>query len=150
MEFMAMSDRIFALVWLGVCTLIVAQMWALSVPFAYEPVGPKAFPILLSSLMAICCAVLLVSPERDIRWPGFGSLVKSAALIGVLLGYAAFFETLGFPAATAVMAFVVHALFGGRWWSGLITAVAVGAGGFLLFDGVLEVSLPVGRLWPWA
>jgi putative tricarboxylic transport membrane protein len=148
--FMAMSDRIFAFVWLGVCTLIVVQMLTLSVPFAYEPVGPKAFPILLALLMAVCCAVLFVNPDSDIRWPAVGLLGKGILLIGVLLGYAELFEVLGFPVATATMVFVVNSLFGGRWWSGLTAAVLLGVGGYLLFDQLLEVSLPVGQTWPWA
>jgi hypothetical protein len=48
------------------------------------------------------------------------------------------------------MVFVVNSLFGGRWWSGLTAAVLLGVGGYLLFDQLLEVSLPVGQTWPWA
>jgi len=143
-----MSDRVFALVWLGVCALIVMQMLALSVPFAYEPVGPKAFPILLAGLMAACCVALLAKPERDIDWPGADLLGKGSVLIGVLLAYATFFETLGFPMATAAMVLAVNRLFGGRWRSALMTAVLVGVGGYLLFDRLLEVSLPAGQIWP--
>lgn len=144
-----MTDRIFAILWLCICTVIVVQMLALSVPFAYEPVGPKAFPILLAILMALCCGALLINPEPGIQWPNAGLLGKGVLLIAILLLYATFFETLGFPLATAVMVFAVHALFGGRWWSGVLTAILVAVGGYLLFDRILEVSLPAGRMWPW-
>ena len=142
-----MSDRIFALIWLAVCALITVQMVQLDVPFAYEPVGPKAFPILMAGLMALCCLYLLLKPDRDIHWPDFSGLLKGAVLIIVLLGYAVYFEQLGFPLATAIMVFIVNLLFGGRWWSGLIAGVLIGGCGYLFFDRLLQVTLPLGRLW---
>ena len=142
-----MSDRIFALAVLGVCTLIVYQMWVLDVPIAYEPVGPKAFPIILALCMAACCAVLLASPDGNIRWPETSFLVKGAALIAVLLGYAAFFETLGFPLVTAAMVVAVSRVYGGRTIPGLLTGISIGVLGYLFFDRLLQVSLPVGRIW---
>ena len=142
-----MSDRIFALVWLGVCVLIFFQMWNLDVPFAYEPVGPKAFPLLLAMLMTVCCVVMLVSPDRGIDWPETPLLGKGAALVAVLLGYAASFEWLGFPLATAAMVFVAARIFGGRLIPGLVTGLAIGAIGYLFFDRLLQVSLPPGRIW---
>ncbi len=142
-----MSDRIFALVWLAVCTLIFVQMWNLVVPFAYEPLGPKAFPMLLAGLMALCCLLLLISPDRDIHWPPLPVLGKGLLLIAVLLGYAVLFEQLGFPLATALMVLAISRLFGGRWRYGLLTGGLIGGLGYLFFDTLLQVSLPTGRLW---
>lgn len=142
-----MSDRIFALVWLAVCTLIAVQMTQLVVPFSYEPVGPKAFPLLLAGLMALCCLYLLFKPDTDIHWPDTSGLRKGAVLVAVFLGYAIFFEKLGFPLATAIMVFVVSWLFDGRWLSGLITGVLTGVLGYLFFDRLLQVTLPLGQLW---
>ncbi len=142
-----MSDRIFALACLAVCVVVLLQMWQLSVPFAYEPVGPKAFPVLLSLLMALCCLYLLVRPDRDISWPPVGQVIRGAALVGLLLLYARTFDLLGFPLATVGMVFAMSLLFGGRWWAGLISSLLIGLAGYFLFDRVLEVSLPLGRLW---
>lgn len=142
-----MSDRIFALVWLGVCALIFVQMWSLVVPFTYEPLGPKAFPMLLSGLMALCCIILIVNPDDDSQWPEFRLLAKGASLICVLLGYSSLFEILGFPLATAVMVLLVSRLFGGSWLSSLVSTVSISILGYLIFDQVLEVSLPLGRIW---
>ena len=142
-----MSDRIFALAFLGVCALIVIQMWVLDVPFAYEPVGPKAFPVILALLMAACCVALLASPDENIRWPEKLLLGKGAALVAVLLGYAIFFEILGFPLATAVMVLAVSRVYGGRTIPGLLTGISIGVLGYLFFDRLLQVSLPVGRIW---
>ena len=142
-----MSDRIFALAWLSVCGLIIFQMWNLSVPFAYEPVGPKAFPIILSVLMAISCIVLLFKPDNDIHWPERALLLKGFVLLLVLLAYANFYEFIGFPVCTVVMALLVSRIFGGSWKQGVSVAVALGVLGYLFFDRLLEVSLPLGRVW---
>ncbi|MGF1529062.1 MAG: tripartite tricarboxylate transporter TctB family protein [Candidatus Competibacterales bacterium] len=142
-----MSDRIFAVIWLCVCGLICVQMALIEIPFSYEPVGPKAFPILLAILMAGCCLLLIINPDRDIRWPDLPGLGKGLTLIAILLGYALFFEQLGFPLATALMVWVVCLLFGGRPITGLITGVAAGGLGYLFFDRLLQVTLPLGRLW---
>jgi putative tricarboxylic transport membrane protein len=141
-----MSDRIFALIWLCVCVLITVQMWQLEVPFAYEPVGPKAFPILLAVLMALCCIYLLVRPDRDIHWPESAALIKGVVLIAVLLAYAEFFEVLGFPIGTALMVFVLCLLFGGSWLTGLIAGVSIGVVGYFFFDRLLQVTLPLGQI----
>lgn len=140
------SDRIFAAVWLAVCAVIVFQMWRLEVPFAYEPVGPKAFPVLMALLMGLCCLLLIVRPDSDVHWPEAALLGKSGFLVAALLAYAGLFAVVGFPLATAAMALVVSRLFGGSWLSSAITAALLGILGYVIFDRVLEVSLPLGLL----
>jgi putative tricarboxylic transport membrane protein len=142
-----MSDRVFAAVWLAVCGLIAYQMWVLVVPFTYEPVGPKAFPILLAALMALCCIALLIKPDSSTEWPNGASLIRGAILIGVLIAYAMAFDYLGFPLATVLMVFVVSRIFGGRPLNNVLTAVLTGVLGYIVFDRILEVSLPLGRVW---
>lgn len=142
-----MSDRIFAVIWLAVCALITVEMWRLEVPFTYEPVGPKAFPMLLAGLMALCCLYLLIKPDQDIHWLDMAGLGKGAVLIAIMLIYAVFFEQLGFPLATALMVFVVCLLFGGTWLTGLIAGVLIGILGYLFFDRLLQVTLPLGLMW---
>jgi putative tricarboxylic transport membrane protein len=142
-----MSDRIFSVILLGICGLIGYQMWNLAVPFAYEPVGPKAFPILLAVLMGLCCGALLVSPDRDIHWPAPPVLSRGTLLVAVLIAYATLFESLGFPLATAGMVVLVSRLFAGRWIPALVAGLSIGLLGYLLFDRLLQVSLPLGRIW---
>ncbi|NNE06617.1 MAG: tripartite tricarboxylate transporter TctB family protein [Xanthomonadales bacterium] len=141
-----MSDRVFAVLWLSVCAVIAFQMFKLKVPFAYEPVGPKAFPLLMAILMALCCLMLLIRPDHQVHWPERPMLMKGAWLVASLLAYAALFSLLGFPVATAAMSLVVARLFGGSWMSSSITAVLIGVLGYLVFDRLLEVSLPLGLL----
>ena len=137
----------FAGAWICVCALVAWRMWHLVVPFAYEPVGPKAFPVLLAGLMAACCAVLFVDPDRDIRWPEPALLGKGSLLIAVLMAYAFAFEVLGFAIATVLMVIATSRLFGASWKAALVSGLVIGIAGYFLFDRVLEVTLPLGRLW---
>lgn len=141
------SDRVFALAWLAVCVMIAYKMWQLNVPFAYEPVGPKAFPLILAGLMAVCCVMLLIKPDQDIHWPESAALFKGVFLLVVLIAYGYFFEILGFPLCTTIMSLTVSRIFGGRWITETAIAVVLGVLGFLFFDRVLEVTLPLGRIW---
>lgn len=142
-----MSDRVFASIWLAVCALILVQMWQLDVPFAYEPVGPKAFPSLLAGLMAVCCVYMWVRPDGTIHWPQVPLLLKGTVLIAVLLAYANIFDLVGFPVATFFMVFALSRLFGAHWLAGSVSSVVISVAGFYLFDRILEVSLPLGRIW---
>lgn len=142
-----LSDRLFAAVWLIVCGIIVWQMWHLQVPFSYEPVGPKAFPMLLSALMALCCLLLIIKPDRDLQWPAPAILIRGAALIATLLIYAGIFQPVGFAASTTFMVIAVSRLFGAGWRAGVLSGLAIGIVGYLVFDRLLQVSLPLGSLW---
>lgn len=144
----SMSDRIFALVWLGVCTLVAVQIVTLSTPIAYDPVGPKAYPLLLVTFMVACCMILIVRPDLDVQWPPPTLLARGALLVGLLLIYAWVFEIVGAPLATAAMALGSSRLFGARWRAALLTAFSAAIFSYLLFDQLLDVNLPVGRIWP--
>lgn len=142
-----MSDRIFVSICLSACLVIVFQMWQLEVPFAYEPIGPKAFPILLAILMGICCIAIFRKPDQDIKWPERGVLGKGIAVLIVLVCYALLFEIVGFPLLTLIMVTLMSRLFGGRWRSGAMAGLAIGVFGYLFFNNLLQVSLPSGLAW---
>lgn len=141
-----MMDRIFSGVWLCVCIGIAVSIWQMQVPFSYEPVGPKAFPLLLAALMALCSIALIVRPDHQPVDVNPALVGKGAALIGVLLSYALLFSTIGFVVSTALMVVAVSRIFQGSWKTSAVTSVTIALVTFLLFDSVLEVSLPRGTL----
>jgi len=140
------SDRVFAAVWLLFCAGMVWVGWAIQAPFSYEPIGPRAFPLLLAAGMALSAAWILFRPDPEPNWPAGSLRGKTALLVGAFLGYALVFELLGFPISTALVTIVVGRLFGGSWVGVSVGGIAMGAGLWLLFDRLLEVTLPLGRL----
>ena len=141
-----MSDRILG----AVCVVAGAGMaWAAhdyAAPISYEPVGPRAFPLLLAGLMALAGVWLIARPGPK----GFGLAREHFKPIGLAMVavfvYAALFETLGFPLATALMALPVGMAFGGSWKQSLVGGVVMGLLLYLMFDKLLDVVLPTGLL----
>lgn len=141
-----MSDRILG----GVCVLLAAGMaWAAqdyAAPISYEPVGPRAFPLLLAGLLAIGGLWLLAKPSGHSAGLGRAPLRGLAFVAAAVFGYALLFQLFGFTLATAAMAVPVGMAFGGSWHRSAAAGAVLGLLLFLLFDKVLDVVMPTGLL----
>ena len=141
-----MSDRILG----AVCVVTAAGMaWAAqgyAAAISYEPVGPRAFPLLLSALMGIAGLWLMIRPTLRGSAISLAHVKPVALAVTSVFAYAFLFEKLGFPVATALMAVPVGMAFGGEWKRALLGGVGMGVGMFILFDKLLDVVLPTGVL----
>jgi putative tricarboxylic transport membrane protein len=142
-----MSDRIFAGLWILFCAAVAWLAWKIEAPFSYEPIGPRAYPLLLAGAMAASAAWLLFKPDPRPAWPRGSLATRCALLFGAFLGYAVLFEILGFPVATAAATVLIGRIFGGSWKGTFAAGVGLGVGLWLFFDKLLDVTLPLGRLW---
>ncbi|MFC3814480.1 tripartite tricarboxylate transporter TctB family protein [Lysobacter sp. GCM10012299] len=147
----ALVQRLFAGAWLLACIAFAVIGWDYQAEFSYEPVGPRAYPLLCLCLMALGLAWMIVRPpalkhdEDDA--PIDASLLSKAALcIGLLLAYAGLFEPLGFILSSALAGSFIALLYGGRPLRAVITCTLLSAGLYVLFDRLLEVPLPLGVL----
>lgn len=140
-----MSDRIFAVLWLAFCAVAAWLAWKIDAPFSYEPIGPRAYPMLLAGAMAACAAWLLLRPSPEPDWPRGAGLRKAAVLFAAFVSYAFLFEWLGFPLSTALATVAIGRMFGGRWTQLLAGGAALGIGLWFFFDKLLDVTLPIGR-----
>lgn len=141
-----MSDRILG----AACIAVGAAMaWAAkdyAAPISYEPVGPRAFPLLLAALLAVGGAWLLIRPGANDRWMREVPLKALGMMVVAVFVYALLFQWLGFTLATIVMAVPVGMAFGGSLAQALVGGVSLGLVGYFLFDKVLDVVLPTGLL----
>ncbi len=143
-----MSDRILG----AVCVVTAAAMaWATRdyvAPYSYEPLGPRAFPLLLAVCMGLSGLWLLLRPSagsaafHGVPWKG------TLVCCGAVLIYAVLFQSLGFILATVLMSFPVGMAFGGNWKQSLGAGVGLGVGFHFLFDKMLDVTMPGGLLSP--
>ena len=141
-----MSDRILG----AVCVVASAGMaWAArdyAAAISYEPVGPRAFPLLLAGLMAVGGSWLVLRPTLRGRVFRDVPLKATAFTALAVLVYALLFEILGFALATALMAVPVGMAFGGSWKQSLAAGAGLGFTLYFLFDKLLDVVLPTGLL----
>jgi putative tricarboxylic transport membrane protein len=141
-----MSDRVLG----AVCVVTGAGMaWAAqayAAAISYEPVGPRAFPLVLSVLMIGMGAWLVLRPSRHAFSLARTDLRPMALTVAAVIVYATLFQWLGFPLATALMALPVGMAFGGSWKQALAGGIGLGVLLYLLFDKLLDIVLPTGLL----
>ena len=139
-----MYVRLFAASWLLFCAVLAVIAWGFQAPFAYDPVGPRAYPLLLLTLMAAGSLWLLFKPGVFEKQLNSSAVLRAVLCVLALLAYALLFEVLGFVISTALAAFAIGLLFNGRLIPCAISAVLLGVLLYGLFDYLLDVPLPLG------
>lgn len=139
-----MYVRLFAASWLLFCAVLAVLAWGFQAPFAYDPVGPRAYPLLLLSLMALGSMWLIYKPGMLEQRLNLQALKRALLCVLALLAYALLFEILGFVISTALGTFALGLLFTGRLLPCAISGVLMGVVLYSLFDLLLDVPLPLG------
>jgi len=141
-----MSDRIFGGI---VLTVALLMMWATTLieeSFIQDPLGPKAFPMVIALIMAMTAVVMLIKPDANPDWPGIKKLLELAATLGMLMAYAQLLPLAGFVASTVfVTAFLCWRL-GATPRQSAQGGVLIALGVYGLFQHVLGLNLAQG---PW-
>ncbi len=142
-----MSDRTLG----AACIVASAGMaWAASdyaAAISYEPVGPRAFPLLLAGLLGVGGLWLAVRPTlRGLAAYRAVPLRATAIAAAAVAAYALLFELFGFALATALMSVPLGLAFGGRLRQSLVAGALLGLTLYFLFDKALDVVLPTGLL----
>ncbi|WP_227370132.1 tripartite tricarboxylate transporter TctB family protein [Halomonas sp. M20] len=142
------ADRVLGIVLIGLAAFAAIFALKLQIPFSYEPVGPKAFPLGLSILLAALSLVLVLRPGQSGSWPNKTLSLKLLAVLAVLLIYALLFTRLGFLITTCFTVLALARLFDAPWLKALLAAVLMTAGSYLLFTQGLDIVLPWGYWMP--
>lgn len=138
------ADRVLGLGLIGLAAFIAVQAVRLEVPFSYDPVGPRAFPLLLAALLAALSLVLVLKPGSNGHWPDRSLTVKLLAVLATLLIYALLFTRLGFIVTTLLTAVALARAFAAPWGKALLTGVLIAVGSYYVFTAGLGISLPSG------
>ena len=144
-------QRLFAAVLLLACAALALMAWPYQAAFSYEPVGPRAFPLLMLGLMGLALLYMLFRPapiKHSEEEPPLDrqTLTKIALCVALLLVFAGAFEPLGFIVASILIGVPMARLYGGRWLPSLVIICLLSVGLYWLFDRVMDVPLPLGLL----
>lgn len=139
-----LPDRALALLLLLLAALAIWSAQGLVVPFAGDPVGPKAFPTVVALVLGLAALALLLRP--GLGWESAGRPWRGIVCIAAMLAYAFIVVPLGFILSTALLCLVIARAFAGNWAQSLLAAALTAPGLFLLLDRVLDLPLPRGPL----
>ena len=146
-----LAQRVFASALLLVCVGLAAMAWPYQAAFSYEPVGPRAFPLLMLALMGLGLIYMIFRPSpvvhsEDDPKLDRETLTKIGLCIVLLLIFAGTFESLGFILSSILVGIPLARLYGGRWLPSCVIISLVSVGLYLLFDKAMDVPLPLGLL----
>ncbi len=149
-----MGDRI---VFSGSVLLAIVYLYATSQSPSIEmvdPLGPKAFPLLLGISLLVVAGLLLFEIRHGPKAPApqappqnRGYWLMIAAVSCWMALYFAAFEKLGYLIDTTAFLLGLMAYFNrGKWTANILTALLFSAGSFFLFTKFLGVTLAKGLL----
>jgi putative tricarboxylic transport membrane protein len=144
-------QRIFAAVLLLACAGLALMAWPYQAAFSYEPVGPRAFPLLMLGLMGLALLYMVFRPapikhSEDEPPLDRETLPKIGICVLLLLVFAGLFEPLGFILSSILIGIPMARLYGGRWLPSIVVTTLMAIGLYLLFDRLMDVPLPLGLL----
>ena len=142
------SDRIFGLVVVLGALAMFAGALQIRTSFLSDPLGPKAFPILISGLSVLAGLSMLWNPDDDPDWPDRRAWLHMGVALVVLVGYAYALPVMGFLIPTAIAAAVISYLIQPRLVQSSVTGLGLSAGLFITFKYGLGLGLhALPRAW---
>lgn len=139
-----MADRVFA----GLLLLLAAGYGAvaltLKAPFQYDPLGPEAWPRVLTIALVIAAALMIRRAGRPPAWGGSATVLRVFGTVAGLVVYALVFEELGFIVATTAFCLALTLANGVSARNAALFALSVGVVGYFVCTRVLELNLPAG------
>ncbi|QIR84629.1 tripartite tricarboxylate transporter TctB family protein [Paracoccus sp. AK26] len=141
-----MTDRLA-----GICFFLLAAgyVW-LSAGYTAgfgDPLGPAIFPRVIGIPAILLGLSLMIWPRHNAIWAGPAGLLRQAAALGLLLGYALLLEPVGFVPSTFAAVLGLGLLMGAPPVRGLLTAGIAAPGLYLLFDRLMGLPLPMIGTW---
>ena len=141
-----MSDRIFGGFGL---LLAIFYIWAATIikdSFMVDVVGPRAFPYMVGTVLAICSIYFMIRPDSEPVWPAFRKFSEIVFAAAVMLLYAWALPEFGFLISTVfATAYLTWRLGTKPFWS-LVTGVLTSGGIYIVFHLILGLSLAKGPL----
>lgn len=139
-----MSDRIFGGIGLILAVIFAWQASIIQESFLTDEAGPKMFPYIISTVMALASIYFLLKPDPEPDWPSAGRLAEIGFAGLVMLAYAQALPELGFLIATAIVAGYLTWRLGSRPLESVVIGIGTSVGIYIIFRLLLGLSLARG------
>ncbi|WP_194097955.1 tripartite tricarboxylate transporter TctB family protein [Marivivens aquimaris] len=141
-----MSDRIFGLFGLLLSIGFAFAAFQIEESFLSDIVGPKAFPLIIATILGISSLVIALRPDPEPTWPSLLRFVEIVAAAVVMIIYAEALPEIGFVVATAFAAAYMSWRLGSKPLEAILVGVGTSVGIYVIFHLALGLSLARG---PW-
>lgn len=141
-----MSDRILGGAGLVLALLYIYFSSQIQIGFMSDPMGPRAFPILIGIVLAAACIYPIVHPDPEPEWPARGRIFEIVFAVIVMFAYTNALPEVGFVISTTVASGLLSWRLGATPIKAAIAGVSIAVGIFVIFRIVLKLSLAIG---PW-
>lgn len=135
------SDRIFGLVATLLALAFIASASQTEISFLSDPVGPRAFPVGIGIVAAVCGIFMVLRPDPEPAWPAFRTFGALAIAVVVLVSYALALRPLGFIGPTAIAAAILSYQISPRVLPSAMAGIGLSIGLFVLFKFALGLGL---------
>ena len=136
-----MSDRITGLIVAVLALAFAASASQLEEPFFADPLGPKAFPLLISAIAFLAGATMVMRPDAEPAWPGPATLMRLAIATVILVAYAYALKPLGFLLPTAIASAALSYQIRPKLRQSVVIGFGLAGGLFLIFKYALGLGL---------
>jgi putative tricarboxylic transport membrane protein len=141
------TDRLTGLILL-ILTLVYGYLaLQFKITFMVDPIGPKAFPLIIAGMMILFSIFLIVRPDKEPDWPDRAVWLRKALVLASFVVYAYTLVPLGFLLSTTLEITFLAVMFDGKASKGLVAAIATSLVLYSLFVFILGIPLPVGKIF---
>ena len=140
------SDRLLGIAGILLAALIVWRATLIQESFIQDPLGPKAFPIVIAIVIAIASAYIIFRPDEEPLWPPFGRIAEIGLAVVAMVLYAQFLPIAGFVVATAFASTYLTWRLGTPPIRAVVAGIVTSGGIYAVFHLILGLSLARG---PW-
>jgi len=141
-----MSDRVLGVACILLAGFFIWQATLIETGFIVDPMGPKAFPIVIGITLAIAAIYPIVKPDPRPDWPAAGRVLEIVFAVAIMIAYAMALPRFGFVLSTAVAAGLLSWRLGTRPIAAAAAGIAIAVGIYVIFHLALGLTLARG---PW-
>lgn len=140
------GGRIAACLVLVFAAILAVAAMQIKYSFSSDPLGPRAFPLVLAIAIALCGIWYWLSPGESDPQPSRAALIKKVAFLGLAVATTGLMPWIGFVVAMAILCGGLARMFDATWTAAWVSGVLQAVLWWVIFGPLFGGNLPKG---PW-